>query len=126
MEIIRPSGYTHVEVEANDNTPMMAQQVYKNLGLPFRVRQVRIYEGEPEGKLHDITGWSSGDGGTPVEAYAVHIEDSSAGDAYLVYGGDWGVRLRPAGSESNWDIGDAEQFGETHLVLAADEDLTKA
>jgi len=126
MEIIRPSGYTHVEVEANDNTPMMAQQVYKNLGLPFRVTQVRIYEGEPEGKLHDITGWSSAGEGTPVAAYAVHIEDSSAGAAYLVYGGDWGVRLRPAGSEAPWSIDDAEQFGETHLVLASDEDLTHA
>jgi hypothetical protein len=126
MEIIRPSGYTHVEVEANDNTPMMAQQVYKNLGLPCRVTQVRIYEGEPEGKLHDIVGWSSAGDGTPVDAYAVHIEDSSAGDAYLVYGGDWGVRLRPAGSEEPWAIEDAGQSGETHLVLASDEDLTRA
>jgi hypothetical protein len=126
MEIIRPSGYTHIEVEANENTPMMAQQVYKNLGLPFRVRQVLIYEGEPEGTLHDIAGWSSAGGGSPVGAYAVHIEDSSAGDAYLIYGGDWGVRLRPAGSDQPWSIDDAEQFGETHLVLASDEDLTRA
>ncbi|HEU0073931.1 MAG TPA: hypothetical protein VFS30_07950 [Dehalococcoidia bacterium] len=126
MEIIRPSGYTHVEVEANDNTPMMAQQVYKNLGLPFRVTQVRIYEGELEGMLHDIAGWSSAGDGTPVAAYAVHIEDSSAGAAYLVYGGDWGVRLRPADSEEPWSMEDAAQFGETHLVLASDEDLTRA
>jgi hypothetical protein len=126
MEIIRPSGYTHVEVEANDNTPMIAQQVYKNLGLPFRVTKVRIYEGEPEGKLHDIAGWSSAGDGTPVAAYAVHIEDSSAGAAYLVYGGDWGVRLRPADSEEPWSMEDAAQFGETHLVLASDEDLARA
>jgi hypothetical protein len=90
------------------------------------VTQVRIYEGEPEGKLHDIVGWSSAGDGTPVDAYAVHIEDSSAGDAYLVYGDNWGVRLRPAGSEESWSIEDAEQFGETHLVLASDEDLTRA
>ncbi len=126
MEIIRPSGYTHIEVEANANTPMMAQQVYKNLGLPFRVARVRIYEGEPEGKLHDIAGWSSRDGGSIVDAYAVHIEDSSAGAAYLVYGSDWGVRLRPAGSTQAWAIADGDQFGETHLVLASDEDLTRA
>jgi hypothetical protein len=125
MEIIRPSGYTHVEVEANDNTPMMAQQVYKNLGLPFRVTQVRIYEGEPDGTLHDIAGWSSRDGGSPVDAFAVRIEDSSEGAAFLIYGSDWGVRLRPAGSDEAWSIDAAEQFGETHLVLASDEDLTR-
>jgi len=126
MEIVRPTGYTHVEVEANDNTPMMAQQVYKNLGLPFRVAQVRIYEGEPGGTLHDVVGWSSQDGGSAVDAFAVRIEDSSEGAAFLVYGGDWGVRLRPAGSDEGWSIEAAGQFGETHLVLASDEDLTRA
>jgi hypothetical protein len=125
MEIIRPSAYTHVEVEANDNTPMMAQQVYKNLGLPFRVVRVRLYEGEPEGKLYDVAGWSSAGGGSPVDAYAVQIEDSSAGAAFLVYGGDWGIRLRPAGSEEAWSIDAADQLGETHLVLASDEDLSR-
>ena len=126
MEIIRPSGYTHVEVEANDNTPMMAQQVYKNLGVPFRVARVRIFEGEPEGRLFAITGWSSAESGSPVPAYAVQVEDSSAGAAYLIYGGDWGVRLRPAESEAPWGMEDLEQFGETHLVLSSLEDITAA
>jgi hypothetical protein len=125
MEIIRPSGYTHVEVEANDNTPMMAQQVYKNVGLPFRVLQVRIYEGEPGGMLHDVVGWSSRDGGSATQAYGVQIDDSSEGSAYLVYGGDWGVRLRPADSDEAWSIDATGQFGETHLVMAEDEDLTR-
>ena len=126
MEFIKSTAYTHVEVESNDNTPMMAQQVYKNLSLPFRVSQVRIYEGEPEGTLHDITGWSSADGGSATDAFAVQIEDSSEGTAFLVYGGDWGVRLRPAGSGDDWRLDDAGQFGETHLVLASKEDLTPA
>jgi hypothetical protein len=126
VEFIKSTAYTHVEVEPNDNTPMMAQQVYKNLSLPFRVSQVRIYEGEPEGTLHDIVGWSSVDGGSATDAFAVQIDDSSEGTAYLVYGGDWGVRLRPAGSDGDWRIDDASQFGETHLVLAAREDLTPA
>jgi len=126
MELIRPSGYTHVEVEANDNTPMMAQQVYKNLGLPFRVAAVRIFEGDPDGQLFAIAGWSSADGGTPVPAYAVQIEDSSAGAAYLVYGGDWGVRLRPVDSDAPWSLDDPEQSGETHLVLSTIEDITPA
>jgi hypothetical protein len=126
VEILRPSAYTHVDVEPNDNTPMMAQQVYKNLGLPLRVAAVRIYEGEPEGRLYSITGWSSEGGGSPVSAYAVQVEDSSAGAAYLVYGGDWGVRLRPVNSDAPWGFDDPDQSGETHLVLASLDDITPA
>jgi hypothetical protein len=112
--------YTEIRVDANDNCPMMAQQVYRNTGDPRRITRVRIYEGEPEGVLYAVTGWSA-EG--PVDAWAVSIEDSSAGSAFLVYGGDWGLRLRPATSEAAWDLGAANQFGETHLVLADAEDL---
>jgi hypothetical protein len=58
-----------------------------------------------------------------VPAYAVQVEDSSAGAAYLCYGGDWGVRLRPADSDAPWGVDDAQQFGETHLVLSSLEDI---
>jgi hypothetical protein len=97
--------------------------VYKNLGVPFRVARVRIFEGQPEGRLFAITGWSSAAGGSPISAYAVQVEDSSAGAAYLVYGGDWGVRLGPADSDAPWGMEDAQQFGETHLVLSSLEDI---
>jgi hypothetical protein len=126
VELVRFPAYTHVDVEPNDNTPMMAAQVYKNLGAPFPVSHVRIYEGEPEGRLCAITGWSSAADGSPVAAYAVQVEDSSAGAAYLVYGADWGLRLRPAESREPWSIDAPDQWGETHLVLSSLEDITRA
>ena len=112
--------FTYVQVDPNDNCPMSASQVYKNLGAPFRVSAVRIYEGEPDGTLCAVTGWSR-DGA--VDAYAVRVEDSSAGAAYVVYGGDWGIRLRPADVSTDWDLTDATQWGETHLVLADADDI---
>ena len=126
MEFMRFSGYTHVEVEANDNTPMMAQQVYKNTGVPFPVSHVRIYEGEPDGQLCAITGWASKDGGSPTTSYAVQIDDSSEGSAFLVYGGDYGVRLKAADSDEGWDIASSDQWGETHLVLSSEDDVIRA
>ena len=126
MDFVSFSGYTHVDVESNDNTPMMAQQVYKNIGVPFPVSRVRIYEGEPDGQLCAITGWSSHAEGSATPAYAVQIEDSSEGRAVLVYGGDWGVRLRPAGAEALWSIDDPDQWGETHLVLSSEDDIERA
>jgi hypothetical protein len=116
-------SYTHIEVEANENTPMTAMQVYKNIGEPFRVSQVAIYEGMPEATVYEVTGWSSVEGGLAVAAYAVQVEDSSEGSAYLVYGGDWGIRLRPVTSDQAWSSDAEDQFGETHLVLASAEDL---
>lgn len=115
--------FTHIEVQANPNTPMSATQVYKNLGERHMVAAVRLFEGHPEGRLFDITGWSSAEGGLPCDAYAVEVEDSSAGAAWLLYGGDWGVRLRPVESLEDWSIEDADQYGETHLVLADEDDI---
>ena len=96
--------FTHVEVEPNPSCPMSANQVFKNLGDPFAVAQVRIFEGEPGGRLCAVTGWSSAADGTPVAAYAVAVEDSSAGTAYIVYGGDWGIRLRSADATPQWRL----------------------
>ncbi|HLF77465.1 MAG TPA: hypothetical protein VJB57_08230 [Dehalococcoidia bacterium] len=117
------ADYTRVEVEPNDNCPMSAFQVYRNMGEPFPVKQVRLFEGGDDGRVCDVTGWASEDGGRPSEAYAVRVEDSSAGVAYLIYGGDWGIRLAPAPNSGSWDLGDSEQWGETHLVLADIEDI---
>lgn len=125
MEFVSFSDYTHIDVESNENTPMMAQQVYRNIGIPFPISHVVIYEGEPEGRRCAITGWTSRDDGPAVQAYAVQIEDSSEGRAFLVYGGDWGVRLKPAESDAPWSVDDPEQWGETHLVIADEDDLTR-
>lgn len=126
MEFVRFSSYTYVEVEPNDNSPMMAQHVFPNAGLPFPVSHVHVYDGVPGGRLCAVTGWSSAGGGSEVRAYAVEVEDSSEGRAILVYGGDWGIRLRPAGSDAPWSLEDTNQWGETHLVLSSEEDLERA
>ena len=120
------SRYTHVEVEPNPNSLMSANQVFRNIGAPFAVAMVRLYEDTPEGRLCAITGWSSAGGGTPTGAFAVRVEDSSAGSAVLVYGGDWGVRLKPADAANGWSADGPDQWGETHLVLADVEDLVPA
>jgi hypothetical protein len=117
------SSFTYIQVEPNDNCPMSASQVFKNLDAPFRVSQVRLYEGQPGGELYAIAGWWSANGGTPSNAYAVRVEDSSAGSAYVVYGGDCGVRLRPITSNAEWSLDAPDQYGETHLVLSDRDDL---
>jgi hypothetical protein len=36
------------------------------------------------------------------------------------------VRLKPAESDDDWDTNSMDQWGETHLVLASEEDVTRA
>ena len=120
------AGYTYIDVEANANSPMPANQVFKNLSQPFRAAFLRIFEGQPEGRLCAVTGWSSRNNGSPVDAYAVRVEDSSEGSAFLVYGGDWGLRLRPADSLAAWGHEDTAQWGEPYLVLSDAEDIVGA
>jgi hypothetical protein len=115
--------FTHIEVEANESFPSSANMVFKNLTDPVFVSRVRIFDGAPEGTMHVVTGWSSAGGGTPVPAFAAQVEDSGAGAAFIVYGGDWGIRLRPESSASEWSLTDPDQWGETHLLLADAEDL---
>jgi hypothetical protein len=118
--------YTYIEVEPNDNCPMAANLAFKNLDEPFLVASVRIFDGQPDGTLYAITGWSSANDGSPVEAHAVQVEDSGAGNGYLVYGGDWGVRLRALDAGGEWDTAEPEQWGETHLLLADLADIIPA
>jgi len=115
--------YTYIEVEASDNCPMSASQVYANLSDPVRLSMVRVFQGDEGGSLFSVTGWSSEGSGSTCAAYGVKITDSGSGTAWLVYEGDRGIRLRPADSSVEWSIDEPDQWGETHLVLADAEDL---
>jgi hypothetical protein len=42
---------------------------------------------------------------------------------YLVRGGIWGVRLKAAADDSQWDLKDSRQWGEPYLLLADARDI---
>ena len=42
---------------------------------------------------------------------------------HLVYGGDWGVRMKPDGSDEEWDIDSPHQWGEPYLMLTDADDV---
>jgi len=50
-------------------------------------------------------------------AFGQRVEDSSDGTAWLIFGGTWGLRLRPEKSESAWSLTDSAQSGRAFLVL---------
>jgi hypothetical protein len=48
------------------------------------------------------------------------VEDSGDGACYLVIGGEWGLRLRPAGATDPWDLASTTQWGVPYFLLAGD------
>ncbi|MCX6023746.1 MAG: hypothetical protein NTZ05_18845, partial [Chloroflexi bacterium] len=115
----------YVEVEENPNSEVSLNLVYKALEPPGILRAVRLYDDTPNGEEWEVTGWSSDGGGTPIPAQGTLIADSGAGDGYLVWGGDWGIRVRRPGSGA-WSIAAADQRGDSHFVLSDSEDLIYA
>ena len=113
----------YLEVEENDNCGYMPLQLYEAKGTPAPVSRVRLFEPDRPHGTYLVTGWSSEGDGTPCPAIYVPVSDSGQAVVHLVYGGDWGIRLRPADSTEDWDIASAGQFGEPYLMLTDGDDI---
>ena len=109
-----------VEVTAGENSPLDLHRMFDLLEEPRPVSRVMAPNLKGEDVWCDVTGWTE-DGSCP--AMAALSEDSGEGVVLLVYGGSEGVRLRPAGSSTEWDLSDARQWGEACLMLGRDTDV---
>ena len=113
----------YLEVEENANCGDMPMQVYEARADPIPIGRVRLFEPDrPEG-VYEVTGWSSDGGGTPCAAMYVPVSDSGQAAVHLISGGEWGVRLRPEGSDEDWDIDSPNQWGEPYLMLTDEADI---
>ena len=119
-----------IDVEAGPNVPSSEQFVFNELGRPRRVQALRVELGGREMRC-EVTGVapaneaSAGTRGVRwVPARAVKINDSSEGHAFLIYGGEWGIRLKSG--PGPWDLSDRAQWGEPFKVYGSEEDIIYA
>lgn len=112
-----------VEVESNPNCESSLYARFRESGSARRVDKVRTYERRPEGEWCWVTGWSDDPANPRCAAYAQLVEDSGAGLTYLVFGGLWGIRLKPVMLEEDWNLEDRRQWGEPYLALADQRDI---
>ena len=117
----------YLEVEENDNCEYMPLQLYEGHAEPVPISRVRMQDfGRPEA-VYDVTGWDSGgdlDGrGEPVPAMYIPVSDSGQARAHLVYGGDFGIRFKPSGSDAAWSLDDPDQWGEPYVILTDAADI---
>ncbi len=107
----------YIEVEDNDNCEYMPLMLYEAHADAVPVSRIVLDEpGRPPG-VYQVTGWSSEGNGSPCPAMYAPVSDSGQAQVHLVFGGDWGIRMKPEESTVEWDIGDPEQFGEPYIML---------
>jgi hypothetical protein len=115
-----------VEVESNPNCERSLFIRFKEAGPPRRVAKVRVFERRAEGEWCWVTGWSDDPDRPTCPAYAQLVEDSGAGLAYLIYGGLYGIRMKPVAVDEEWTLDSVNQWGEPYLSLADRKDLEYA
>ena len=96
-------------IDPNPNCPEGCDQRFLAISAPRSVRLVQYSGGGDESVVCEVAGFTSQGGGTLCLARAVLVEDSGAGVATLIYGGDWGLRLTPRDGRP--------AFGEPYLLL---------
>lgn len=112
-----------VEVESNSNCEVSVFVRFKEVGPARRVIQVKTFERLSEGEWCWVTGWSDNPDHPCCPASAQLVEDSGAGLTHLVWGGVWGVRLKPVLLQEGWNIDSRNQWGEPYLSLADSNDI---
>jgi hypothetical protein len=109
-----------VEIEDNPNTRGCDQFVYAEIGAPKRLKAI-LAEDRGVETLYDVSG--VGADGAFGPAFAVKITDSSDGFAFLIYGAEWGIRLRAGAAAEPWDLENPRQWGEPFKIYGSEADL---
>jgi len=104
-----------LEVAPNPNCDPI-ERVFHDLAPARRISRVRLARGADEARWCAVTGWTAS--GVPCPAVMQKVDDSGEGVAFLIYGGEAGLRLKPAGLSAPWGLDDAEQWGEPFLLVA--------
>ncbi len=103
------SRFVNLFIDPNPNCPEGCDQRFQATSEPRLVHLIRYSSGADDAVECEVVGWASAAGGTPCAAHAVLVEDSGAGVATLVHGGDWGLRLTPRDG--------SPPFGQPYLLL---------
>jgi hypothetical protein len=116
----------YIEVEDNPNCPGREPMRFRELEPAAMVAKVRVFDRRDEGEWCAVTGV----GNNPAQPWELarvrKVEDSGVGVAYLIYGGLWGIRLRPVDVARPWGFEDAAQWGEPYLLLTDATDIVTA
>ena len=109
-----------IDIDKNPNCKTNGLFVFEELSSARPIQSVRL---EEKGKEidYDVTGVDKD--GKFVQAYAQKISDSGAAFGFLIFGGAWGIRLKPKHSQEAWSLQSQNQKGEAYIVSAEEADI---
>ena len=107
-----------IEIEDNPNCSESGSWRFKPLGEARAVVQVKSYDRTDDGEWCRVTGWTDDPRRPHCPARVQPVEESGLGRAYLLYGGAWGVRLKPVDRNEDWSLDSPNQWGAPYLLLA--------
>ena len=110
-------GYIYVEVDENANCMYFPMQAFEANGNLYTASQLLVPQVSGANGGHVVVGWCGKAGGAPCEVRYALVGGSGAGISLLVAGGEFGLRLKPASSDADWDLNNRLQFGEPYLLL---------
>ena len=112
-----------LEVESSENFESSLFLRFKDVGPAKPLLQVKLYDRSPRGEWCDVVGWTDDEIQPHCSALAQLVEDSGAGFAYLIFGGNCGIRMKFAKIKEPWSLESSSQWGESHLLLADLSDI---
>ena len=112
-----------LEVENSENFEGSLFLRFKDVGPAQPLLQVKLYDRFPQGEWCDVVGWTDNEVEPHCFALAQAVEDSGSGVAYLIFGGNCGIRIKFATTKEPWSLESSNQWGESHLLLADFKDL---
>lgn len=109
-----------IVVEDNPNCGGTDEFEYKELGKVRPIRAIRAMDRGNE-LLLEVSG--VGKNGVWEPARCMKVADSGAGFAFLIFGGSWGIRLKPEWHKAPWDLSDPKQWGEPFKIYGSEDDI---
>lgn len=109
-----------LEVHDNPNCAGIGEAVFVETGSPRLIKGIRAAVGRADA-VCAVAG--VGEGGAFGPAYACKVEDSGEGTAFLIFGGAWGIRIKPWDPDEAWDLSNPRQWGEAYKVYGSEEDI---
>ncbi len=103
----------------------MPLMTYQTLGIAFEIQKIKVYGLNGLEEVQWVTGWSSEMDGNPKPAFCVEVSDSVSGNAFLIFGSDWGLRMMHDSLDEEWPPKSINQWGEPWMLIGDMGDIVK-